>query len=98
MKLSLKYVLKNHAKTILPPVDAATLAMFDTGHEFEQYVEALFPDAVTLGFNNYDEYLSLPERTTDALENGATTIFQGRFEYEKLIVSGLTTINLSAKH
>lgn len=76
--------IKKHASEMLPPIDAATQAIFDTGHEFEQYAEALFPDAVNLGFNDYNEYLSLPERTTQALENGAKTIFQGRFEYEQL--------------
>lgn len=76
--------MKKHAKTLLPPIDAATQAIFDTGHEFEQYAEALFPGGVTLGFSDYDEYLSLPERTTQALDEGIHTIFQGRFEYEQL--------------
>jgi hypothetical protein len=76
--------LKKFDKNKLPPVDAATQAIFDTGHEFEQYAESLFPGGVTLGFNDYDEYLSLPERTTQALEDGELTIFQGRFEYEQL--------------
>ncbi len=76
--------IKKHAKTILPPIDPATQAIFETGHEFEQYAEALFPGGVTLGFNDYDEYLSLPERTTQALDEGVLTIFQGRFEHEQL--------------
>lgn len=76
--------MKKHAKTLLPPIDPATQAIFDTGHEFEQYAEALFPGGVTLGFNDYDEYLTLPERTTQALDEGALTIFQGRFEHEQL--------------
>ena len=76
--------IKKHAKTILPPIDPATQAIFDTGHEFEQYAEALFPGGVTLGFNDFDEYLSLPERTTQALDEGMHTIFQGRFEHEQL--------------
>jgi hypothetical protein len=76
--------IKKHAKAMLPPIDPATQAIFDTGHEFEQYAEALFPGGVTLGFNDYDEYLSLPERTTQALDEGILTIFQGRFEHEQL--------------
>lgn len=76
--------IKKHAKAILPPIDPATQAIFDTGHEFEQYAEALFPGGVTLGFNDYDEYLSLPERTIQALHEGMHTIFQGRFEFEQL--------------
>ncbi len=76
--------IKKHAKTMLPAVDPGTQAIFDTGHKFEQYAEALFPGGVTLGFNDYDEYLSLPEKTTAAIESGVKTIFQGRFEYEQL--------------
>ena len=76
--------IKKHAKTILPPIDPATQAIFDTGHEFEQYAEALFPGGVTLGFKDYEEYLTLPERTARALDEGVLTIFQGRFEHEQL--------------
>lgn len=76
--------IKKHAKTILPSIDPSTQAMFDTGHEFEQYAEALYPGGITLGFTDYDEYLTLTDRTTQALAEGAHTIFQGRFEYENL--------------
>ncbi len=72
--------LKKHDKDRLPPVDDNTQAIFDAGHMLEQYAERLFPGGVTLGFNDYNEYLSLPKRTSEALENGAKTIFQGRFE------------------
>lgn len=54
--------MKKHAKTLLPAIDPATQAIFNTGHEFEQYAEALYPSGVTLGFSDYDEYLSLPDR------------------------------------
>lgn len=76
--------LKKHDAKRLPPIDEATQAIFDTGHEFEQYAESLFPGGVTLGFSDYDEYRTLPERTKQALDEGALTIFQGRFEYEGL--------------
>lgn len=79
--------LKKYDKSKLPPVDANTQAMFDAGHDFEQYAESLFPNGVRLGFNNYNEYLNLPTKTSAALENGAEVIFQGRFE-----VDGLTCI------
>lgn len=71
--------LKKHDKDKLPPIDEGTQAMFDAGHKFEAYAEALFQNGVTLGFNNYDEYNSLTERTKQALVGGATTIFQPRF-------------------
>lgn len=76
--------LKKHDPKKLPPVDAATQAIFDTGHAFEPYAEQLFPGGVQIGFSNYGEYKSLPKRTTEALDGGAKTIFQGRFEYEQL--------------
>lgn len=76
--------LKKHDKEKLPLPDANLQAIFDTGHEFEQYAEKRFPNGITLGFSNYDEYLSLPERTKKALDNGAKTIFQGRFETDEI--------------
>lgn len=76
--------LKKHDKTKLPPVDDNTQAIFDAGNLFESYAEQLFPGGVRLGFDSYDEYLSLPSRTTEALSKGAATIFQGRFEYGQL--------------
>jgi len=76
--------LKKHDKSKLPPVDDNTQAIFDAGHMFESYAEQLFSGGLTLGFNDYDEYLSLPQRTTKALDDGTKTIFQGRFEHEQL--------------
>ncbi len=76
--------LKKHDPKQLPAVDEGLQAIFDTGHEFEQYAEEQFPGGVTLGFSDYDEYRTLPERTSRALKEGAQTIFQGRFEYEGL--------------
>jgi hypothetical protein len=71
--------LKKHNKDKLPPVDESTQAMFDAGHKFEAYAEAIFENGVTLGFNNYDEYNSLAERTQQAFTDGAITVFQSRF-------------------
>lgn len=71
--------LKKHEPSRLPPVDDATQAMFDNGHKFEAYAEALFENGVTLGFSNYDEYKTLTARTQQALEDGVKTIFQSRF-------------------
>lgn len=73
--------LKKNAPSKLPAVNADLQAIFDTGHSFEQYPEQQFPNAVRLGFDNYASYKTLPARTTQALEQGAKTIFQGRFEY-----------------
>ncbi len=74
--------VKKHDPSKIPPVDDATQAMFDAGHAFEPYVESLFPEGVTLGFSDYDEYLSLPVRTQRALESGAQVLFQPRFEWK----------------
>ncbi|MCL2038600.1 DUF2779 domain-containing protein [Candidatus Saccharibacteria bacterium] len=72
--------VKKNAKELIPPVDAATQAMFDTGNDFEQYAEARFDNITRLGFNNYKEYLSLPARTEEAIKSGAKMISQARFE------------------
>ena len=73
--------LKKHDKSKLPPIDDATQAMFNAGHAFEAYGEALFAGGVTLGFSDFNEYKTLTARTQRALQNGAKTIFQSRFEW-----------------
>ena len=65
----------------IPPVDENTQAMFDAGHQFEPYAESLFPEGVSLGFSDYDEYRSLPQRTQDAIARGNQVLFQPRFEW-----------------
>jgi len=77
--------LKKHAKHILPPVDDALQARFDEGHAFEPYVETLFPGLVRLDFQDFAGYQTLPQRTIDAWQNGATAVAQGRYS------SGRTT-------
>lgn len=72
--------LKKYDKKKLPPVDDNLQAVFDAGNLFESYAEKLFDNGVKIGFNSYDEYLSLPSRTTAAIEHGAKTLFQARFE------------------
>lgn len=72
--------LKKHDKKKLPPIDDNLQAVFDAGNLFESYAEKLFDGGVKVGFNNYDEYLSMPSRTIAAIENGAKTLFQARFE------------------
>lgn len=76
--------LKKHEPDKLPAVDAATQAIFDAGHKFEPYAEQLFPDGVQLGFDGFGEYKTLTSRTQTALDDGAKTIFQGRFEFGQL--------------
>lgn len=72
--------LKKHDKEKLPPVDDDLQAIFDAGFLFESYAEQLFPDAVKLGFDGYSEYKTLTARTKTAIDSGAKTILQGRFE------------------
>lgn len=74
------WVKKNDPKKI-PPVDENTQALFDSGHQFEPYAESQFPEGVTLGFSDYNEYLTLPQRTQDAINGGAPVLFQPRFEW-----------------
>lgn len=76
--------LKKYSKTKLPPIDENQQAVFDQGHLFEEYAEQLFSDSVRLGFESYEEYLALPFKTKNIMNQGAKTIFQGRFEYGEL--------------
>ena len=75
------WIKKNDPKKI-PPVDENTQAMFDAGHQFEPYAETLFPEGVSLGFSDFDEYRSLPKRTQDAMDRGDQVLFQPRFEWQ----------------
>ena len=63
----------------IPPVDENAQAMFDAGNKFEQFAESLFPEGVSLGFSDYDEYRSLPQRTIDVIDCGDQVLFQPRF-------------------
>lgn len=74
--------LKKNDPKKLPPVDDNTQALFDAGHQFETYAESLFPEGATLGFSDYSEYLSLPQRTQDAIKRGNQVLFQPRFEWQ----------------
>lgn len=78
--------LKKYDKSKLPPISESLQAIFDEGHLFEKYAEQLFPDATRLGFDESDfsTYITLPKRTKDAIDKGAKTILQGRFEYDNL--------------
>ena len=73
--------IKKHAKHLMPPIDEALQARFDEGNAFEPFVEGLFPDLIRIGFENYSEYLDMPERTTEAWKNGAEVVSQGRYEH-----------------
>lgn len=74
--------VKKHDPKKIPPVDENTQAMFDAGHQFEPYAESLFPEGVSLGFSEYDEYVSLPQRTQDAITRGDKVLFQPRFVWQ----------------
>jgi len=77
--------LKKHQKHVLPVTDEGTQDLFDAGHEFETYAEKLFPNAVRLGFNNFEEYQKLPEKTLFAIgEETVGAILQGRLETTNL--------------
>jgi hypothetical protein len=75
--------LKKNDPKKLPPVDENTQALFDAGHQFEPYAEAQFTEGITLGFSDYNEYLSLPQRTQDAIKSGTPVLFQPRFEWRE---------------
>ncbi len=70
---------KKHDKAKLPEIDAATQAMFDAGAAFEAYAEQRFENGHKLGFDNYQEYLDLPDRTRAVLAGDTDILLQGRF-------------------
>lgn len=76
--------LKKHDPEKLPPVDPNVQAIFNTGHAFEAFAEARFPEGVKLGFDGFAEYRTLTARTQAALHDGAKTLFQGRVEAGEL--------------
>ncbi|MCA9349835.1 DUF2779 domain-containing protein [Candidatus Saccharibacteria bacterium] len=77
--------LKKHHPKSLPPIDQDTQAIFDAGHLFEEYAEGLFDNPLKLGFDSYQEYLSLPDRTRKALDSSTKqAILQGRVEQDSL--------------
>ncbi len=78
--------LKKHDKSKLPPIDDDTQAIFDAGFLFESYTEKLFPDALKLEYDrsDYQEYVRLTKRTKEAIDSGASTIVQGRFEADRI--------------
>jgi len=76
--------IKKHAKGLIPPVNDVLQARFDEGHAFEPFAEALFPDLIRLGFNNYSEYLEMPTKTVEAWKNGAKVVAQGRYEGDSI--------------
>lgn len=75
--------LKKYDIKKLSSIDDGMQAIFEAGHKFEAYAEALFKNGVRLGFNNCDEYGNLTERTQQLLESDASTIFQSRFEWNE---------------
>lgn len=77
------WVKKNDPSKI-PPVDEATQALFDAGHQFEHYAESLFPEGTTIGFDFDDSeqsYWNMPDRTQAAIDRGDKVLFQPRFEW-----------------
>jgi hypothetical protein len=76
--------LKKHDKAKLPAIGEALQAIFDDGHLFEEYAERLFPEGVKLGFNGYQEYLSLPLVTKNEILKGTEIILQGRIEADNI--------------
>lgn len=75
--------VKKNRRELMPPIDANLQARFDQGHEFEKYVEPLFPDVIHLGFDNFTAYQAMPEETSVAWERGAINIAQGRYVHDQ---------------
>ncbi len=78
--------LKKHDKAKLPAVDDNLQARFDNGSALEGYAERLFPDGTKLDFDGYDEFISLASRTQAVIAEGATMLFQAKFDSDRLSV------------
>lgn len=78
--------LEKHDKGKLPPHDAQTQAIFATGYKFEAVAEKLFPEALRLGFEDYEQYSELATVTRAVIENqqGPRTIIQAKFDADEL--------------
>lgn len=77
--------LKKHEKALMADLESGSNPYIKAGKIFESFVEKNYPEGVTIGFNNYDEYLTMPHRTQTALSDPiVTTIFQSRFEKDSL--------------
>lgn len=76
--------LKKHDKSKLPAVDDNLQARFDAGLNLEKYTAGLYPGAISLGWDNYDEFVTLASRTASAIESGAKTLFQAKFDSDNL--------------
>ena len=74
--------LRKLDKYRLPPLDDATRDLFAAGNLFEKHAESLFGDAVRIGFDmaNFSSYKNMPERTKQAMDDGAEVVLQGRLE------------------
>lgn len=70
--------LKKHDPSKIPPVSDSLQAIFDQGHEFEQYAEVQFEGGVKVEF---DPYNTMTRRTKDVLDSGAEVVFQPKFEH-----------------
>ena len=77
--------LKKNNKSVLPPIDANTQAIFDAAKLFEEYAQELFPEGFLLGFNGFSEYESLGPRTAQAILAKHTTLFQAKFQHAELV-------------
>lgn len=76
--------LKKYDKSRLPAVDGNLQARFDSGYRLETYAEKLFPDGVSIGFETFEAYASLADRTQQAIAEGVKTLFQAQFQSDRL--------------
>lgn len=73
--------LKKNDKSKLPPIDDNLQAIFDAGSYFESFANPIFGEGTTIGWSmKENNYSSMPARTKKAIEQGAKTLFQARFE------------------
>ncbi|MFB6181692.1 MAG: DUF2779 domain-containing protein [Candidatus Magasanikbacteria bacterium] len=73
--------LKKHKPHLLPEPDEDDEAAFDAGDRFEQKVYEIFPEAVEVDFDDYEQ---MSEKTKRIVESEAETILQPKFQAGRL--------------
>ena len=74
--------IKRYDKDKMPSLENMQ-AIFEGAFEFEKYAEQLFQNTIKIGFNNYNEYLTLFSRT-EAILPKAKVILQGGFRDDEI--------------
>ena len=83
-----QFWLKIHEREIFPPVDEATQAIFDQGHEIGILAQSLFPEGIMVE-GNHRNFNAIATRTSELLVD-RRPLFEGGF----LVDSGFARVDI----